>query len=156
MCLSAQLAPFLLPRLLSLPHLPITYWELGERARAQLASKITLWSTCCLRAQRGRGRGASERATSCHTATAEKPGLLWETRADIHVHTACVFSVKASGRGERGGEMLRHLRRATVPAHRFVSRGKSIWHEGGNRSLEMFQDHRPTEIRINYYVMIFN
>lgn len=40
------------------PSPPIAYWELGERARAQLASKITPWSTHCLRAQPSRGRGA--------------------------------------------------------------------------------------------------
>lgn len=33
------------------------YWELGERAQAQIASKITPCSTRCLHSQLGRGRG---------------------------------------------------------------------------------------------------
>lgn len=42
-----------------LPSLPTVgqYWELGERASAQLASKITLYSTHCLHAQPSWGRG---------------------------------------------------------------------------------------------------
>lgn len=51
MCSSA-LPPSLTPS-------PITYWELGERARAQLASNITRRSTRCLRAHQG---GGGERA----------------------------------------------------------------------------------------------
>lgn len=53
-----------------LPLTPITYWELGERAQALLASKITPQSTRCLRAHRA-GEG-SERPASCHTATPER------------------------------------------------------------------------------------
>lgn len=42
---------------LSLPPSPHRYWELGERARAQLTSRITVCSTHCLPPQPGGGRG---------------------------------------------------------------------------------------------------
>lgn len=89
----------------SLP--PITYWELGERARAQLASKITPWSTHCLRAQasggRGTGRvmshsGARKAGAALETTEArslrefEREGWQWDARTSAAAVSECRVS----------------------------------------------------------------
>lgn len=126
MCSSA-LPPSLTPS-------PITYWELGERARAQLASNITQRSTRCLRAHQGGGGECVGRVMS--HGDARKTGAA--------LGNAGTHGPRSLGEVERGkkekektdSEMLRHLPCAAVPERRFVGGGKHIWRLAGNRSPE--------------------
>lgn len=115
MCSSA-LPPSLTPS-------PITYWELGERARAQLASNITRRSTRCLRAHQGGGGERVGRVMS-HGDARKTGAALGNARARTHARTGHVLSEKSSGekkeKEKTDSEMLRHLRRAAVPECRFV------------------------------------
>lgn len=71
----------------SLTPSPITYWELGERARAQLASNITRRSTRCLRAHQGGGGERAGRVMS-HGDTRKTEAALGNacTHARTHTH----------------------------------------------------------------------
>lgn len=127
----------------SLTPSPITYWELGERARAQLASNITRRSTRCLRAHQGGGGERAGRAMS-HGDARKTGAALGNARA----RTGHVLSEKSSGekkeKEKTDSEMLRHLRRAAVPERRFVGGGKHIWRLAGNRSPRAFEVHTQT------------
>lgn len=66
-------------RISPLPPSPQRYWELGERARAQLASKITPWAlTACMHSRVG---GRDERHVMSHTGARESRAALGTVRA---------------------------------------------------------------------------